>query len=286
MECFENYSSLRQFIQLSKMAGKSIGFVPTMGFLHAGHLSLLREARLACDVVVCSIYVNPTQFNEVKDLQAYPRDVKRDLTLLEKEGCDAVYLPSNEDIYPGGIDQLTLGFTFGPLEKVMEGKHRPGHFNGVAQVIPRLFHQVQPDKAYFGQKDLQQCRIVECLVRDLGFDVQIEVCGIVREEDGLAMSSRNVRLDARQRKLAPVLYQTLQRAEKQLQQYQRLDEVINDCVAWIQQYPEFTLEYFEIVDKDSLQPLQGYQAESKLAVCLAAHLGTARLIDNLIVDIA
>jgi len=264
-----------------KKAGKSIGFVPTMGALHEGHLSLIRRAKEENDVVVCSIFVNPTQFNDPKDFEKYPRTLNSDRQLLETEGCNLLFAPQEQDMYP---QQPVLTFQFGYLEKVMEGAHRPGHFNGVALIVSKLFHIVQPDNAYFGQKDYQQYLIVRQLVNDLSFPLQVIACPTVREADGLAMSSRNRRLTPAQRLDAVVLYQCLQEAKQRL--------LNGETVASVKQYVAgifaalqekgIRLEYFEVADGYTLSPVEDIHQHQEVVLCIAAYVGEVRLIDNVL----
>ena len=209
MQIFNTISSLQNFLNSERIKGKSISFVPTMGALHTGHLSLIEASKKQNDLTVCSIFVNPTQFNNAHDLSVYPRTLEADCQMLESIGCDAVFAPSAEEMYP----QLPqIKFDFGDLERVMEGQFRPGHFNGVGIVVSKLFNIVQPDNAYFGQKDLQQCAIVNRLVKDLSFSLILNICPTQRETDGLAMSSRNRNLSPEQRNDAPHIYKALQKA--------------------------------------------------------------------------
>lgn len=261
-----------------RLLGKSIGFVPTMGALHEGHLSLISKAKSETDLTVCSIFVNPTQFNNSHDLAVYPRTLEADCSLLERVACDVVFAPSADEMYP---QMPTMTFDFGDLERVMEGAFRPGHFNGVGIVVSKLFHIVQPDKAFFGQKDLQQCAIVNQLIHNLSFDLEFVVCPTQRETDGLAMSSRNRNLSPEQRSIAPVLYKALQKGRDLLlngQSSVQVKQAIEDSLGNIQ---AIELEYFEIADKNTLAPIQEYVPE-KTALCIAAYLGKTRLIDNIL----
>jgi pantoate--beta-alanine ligase len=278
MQLFHTISSLKSFLASQRLLGKSIGFVPTMGALHEGHLSLINKAKSETDLTVCSIFVNPTQFNNSHDLAVYPRTLEADCSLLERVACDVVFAPSADEIYP---QMPTMTFDFGDLERVMEGAFRPGHFNGVGIVVSKLFHIVQPDKAFFGQKDLQQCAIVNQLIHNLSFDLEFVVCPTQRETDGLAMSSRNRNLSPEQRSIAPVLYKALQKGRDLLlsgQSSVQVKQVIEESLGNIQ---AIELEYFEIADKNTLAPIQEYVPE-KTALCIAAYLGKTRLIDNIL----
>ncbi|MFY7889160.1 MAG: pantoate--beta-alanine ligase [Spirosomataceae bacterium] len=278
MQLFHTISSLKSFLASQRLLGKSIGFVPTMGALHEGHLSLINKAKSETDLTVCSIFVNPTQFNNSHDLAVYPRTLEADCSLLERVACDVVFAPSADEMYP---QMPTMTFDFGDLERVMEGAFRPGHFNGVGIVVSKLFHIVQPDKAFFGQKDLQQCAIVNQLIHNLSFDLEFVVCPTQRETDGLAMSSRNRNLSPEQRSIAPVLYKALQKGRDLLlsgQSSVQVKQVIEESLGNIQ---AIELEYFEIADKNTLAPIQEYVPE-KTALCIAAYLGKTRLIDNIL----
>jgi pantoate--beta-alanine ligase len=278
MQLFHTISSLKSFLASQRLLGKSIGFVPTMGALHEGHLSLINKAKSETDLTVCSIFVNPTQFNNSHDLAVYPRTLEADCSLLERVACDVVFAPSADEMYP---QMPTMTFDFGDLERVMEGAFRPGHFNGVGIVVSKLFHIVQPDKAFFGQKDLQQCAIVNQLIPNLSFDLEFVVCPTQRETDGLAMSSRNRNLSPEQRSIAPVLYKALQKGRDLLlsgQSSVQVKQAIEESLGNIQ---AIELEYFEIADKNTLAPIQEYVPE-KTALCIAAYLGKTRLIDNIL----
>lgn len=278
MHVFHTISSLKLFLSSQRLLGKSIGFVPTMGALHEGHLSLIRSAKNATDIAVCSIFVNPTQFNNSHDLAVYPRTLEADCALLEQADCDVVFAPNAEEMYP----QLpNMTFDFGDLERVMEGAFRPGHFNGVGIVVSKLFHLVQPDKAFFGQKDLQQCAIVNRLVKDLSFDLEFIVCPTQREADGLAMSSRNRNLSPEQRSLAPILYKALQKGKELLNKGQSSVQVKHTIEESIGHIQGIELEYFEIADKDNLNPIEQL-VPNQTALCIAAYLGKTRLIDNIL----
>ncbi|MCB0804650.1 MAG: pantoate--beta-alanine ligase [Bacteroidales bacterium] len=279
MEKFETVSHIRDFLQPIKRSGKKIGFVPTMGALHEGHISLIKEARNDTDVVVCSIFVNPKQFNNPEDLEKYPRDIARDIHLLEIADCDVVFIPSEQEIYP---DDKSENFDFGLLENVMEGTFRPGHFNGVATVVKRLFEIVDPDNAYFGLKDYQQLLIVYKMTKDLKLPVEIIPCPIVREKNGLAMSSRNERLSAEEREQATLLYETLKMV-KIRSGYASVGEISSFVEQQFRRNKFVKLEYFEIVDMYTLQPLKTWASSNNVIACIAAWVGPVRLIDNMII---
>ena len=273
---------MRATTEKLRRSGKTIGFVPTMGALHNGHLELIRAAGSQNDVTVCSIFVNPTQFNNAEDFRLYPRIEQEDALKLEAAQCDILFLPAAETMYPKAAK---TNFNFGELETVMEGAHRPGHFNGVALIVSKLFHVIQPHKAYFGQKDLQQYAIIKQLVTDLNFNLELVCFPIVREADGLAMSSRNRRLTEKQREIAPQLYKALQLAEKMLQENARVSVVKSAVTNYLKQFPEIRLEYFEIADAETLQTLPEDGSKHEAALCIAAFLGEIRLIDNLITQL-
>ncbi|AHW59308.1 pantothenate synthetase [Draconibacterium orientale] len=258
--------------------GKTVGFVPTMGALHAGHISLVKQAVLENPVVVVSIFVNPTQFNDPADLERYPRTLENDMKLLELTGCSIVFAPNAKEVYP---EPDKRKFNFGKLEKVMEGKHRPGHFNGVAQVVSRLFDMVKPTKAYFGLKDFQQLAIVKNMVKQLQLPVEIVPCAIIREKSGLAMSSRNELLTEEQRKNATVISETLFKA-KELKGQKSVQEITDWVTETINKNPFLDVEYFEIVDDEQLQPVKSWDEKSTKVGCVAVFCGKIRLIDNIV----
>lgn len=274
------FNTIAETQEYLKKQNKTIGFVPTMGALHAGHISLIERAKTENELTVCSIFVNPTQFNNPEDLKKYPRTLEKDCEMLEAAGCDVVFAPSAEEMYP---NLPALKFDFGSLETVMEGKFRPGHFNGVGIVVAKLFHIVKPTKAYFGLKDLQQVAVIRRMVNDLSFDLELIPCPTLREPDGLAMSSRNTRLSPEARALAPQIFKALNLAKESLQKVGNINLAKESVNQHFRQYPEFELEYFEISDFDTLEPLESYDKSKKAALCIAAFLGGVRLIDNILV---
>lgn len=277
MKIFLKKVPLAAEIKLLRESGKKIGFVPTMGALHEGHLSLVRISREQNDVTVVSIFVNPTQFNDKNDLERYPRMPEKDQAMLRSAGCDIIFMPDEREVYP---EPDTRIFDFGGLDGIMEGKHRPGHFNGVAQVVTRLFDMVNPHRAYFGLKDFQQLAIIRRLVKDLNYPVEIMSCPIVRECDGLAMSSRNMLLDAGQRKQALVLSQSLFVA-REMKQDHTPAEVIGFVNHRVGSAPGIKLEYFEIIDGSTLMPAKKWDDTHDVIGCIAARVGKIRLIDNI-----
>jgi pantoate--beta-alanine ligase len=279
MYVIESLAEIKNISQQIRRAGKTLGFVPTMGALHAGHLQLLQTARAENQVVCCSIFVNPIQFNNADDYQHYPRVVEADIRVLEENQCDFLFLPKAADMYPR---PLGLSFHFGALETVMEGQFRPGHFSGVAAVVSKLFHLVNPHKAYFGQKDLQQYLIIRRLVEDLNFNLELVCHPIIRENDGLAMSSRNRRLSEPERRQAVELYKSLTLARQWLQT-KSVTEVKAAVADYLKRFAYIRLEYFEVADAADLQPLAAAESPNGVALCIAAYLGGIRLIDNIIV---
>jgi len=283
MEIFHESEQLIRYVLQAKSKGQEVGFVPTMGALHNGHFSLVQIAKSECDLTVASIYVNPTQFDNKSDLARYPRTLAQDCELLEKQGCDVVFAPSDEEMYPEGVQYVRSTISFGSLERVMEGKYRKGHFHGVGLVVSKLFHIVQPDIAFFGQKDLQQFAIIQQMVNDFSFRVKLRRCPIVREQDGLAMSSRNRLLNERERFIASKLYESLTLAKQMLIDHVSLNEVKDAAIAEICKHKDFKIEYFEIVEAKNLQTIDTWDSKMSIAICVAAHLGNVRLIDNIII---
>lgn len=273
-------TKLQELIEAKKKEGKTIGFVPTMGALHEGHLTLVRTAGEQSNYVVVSIFVNPTQFNDKKDLIKYPRTLDQDLKMLEETPCELVFAPEVSTMYPS---EDTRQFNFGQLEQVMEGRFRPGHFNGVAQVVSKLFDMVKPDKAFFGLKDFQQLAIIKTLVKQLTLPVEIVPCPIVREEDGLAMSSRNQRLNKEQRKNAPHIYKTLLEARNKARTMS-VKELKEWVIKTINQNEFLETEYFEITDDEKLNTIESWSSPVNKVGCVAVHCGEVRLIDNIAFD--
>jgi len=275
---FTTIAALRQHLGPLRLH-QTIALVPTMGALHSGHMALVEAARQTADVVVCSIFVNPVQFNNPDDLARYPRTIDADCALLEQAGCHVVFAPSASEMYP---EPPALTLNFGELETVMEGAMRPGHFNGVGIVVAKLFNIVQPHQAYFGQKDLQQVAVVRRLVRDLSFSVNLIRFPTVREADGLALSSRNRNLTPAERQQAPALHEALAMARNLLRDGQSVTQAKAAVTAFFAERPAFRLEYVELANADTLQPVADVLAPGQTAICAAAHLGHVRLIDNLV----
>ena len=277
MKKFISIKEIKELIQELRDSGKSIGFIPTMGALHDGHLSLIRQSKAENDITVCSIFVNPIQFNKQEDLDNYPNQLQKDIELLDEEECDYLFNPSVNEMYPKP-DNST--FDFGELEKVMEGANRPGHFRGVAIVVKRLFEIIEPNRAYFGKKDYQQLLIVKSLVNQFRLSPEIIGCDIVREDSGLAMSSRNQRLSFGQKRKAPSIYINLKKA-KDLKEYLAPDVLKR----WIEEkyigHDDFKLEYIEIADGNNLQPIEKWNDTDKPMAFIVVHMGDVRLIDNI-----
>lgn len=279
MEVIRTVAGLRERVGALKASGKTIGLVPTMGALHEGHLSLVEKARGENDAVVVSVFVNPTQFNNPDDLRTYPRTEDADRALLEKAGVDFVFIPSVEEVYP---EPDTRVFALGPVAEVMEGAMRPGHFNGVAQIVSKLFAIVEPDRAYFGEKDFQQIAVIRKMVELEGFGLEIVDCPICREADGLAMSSRNTRLTDEQRRVAPVIHRTLAESVEWAKTH-TLAETKKFVVDAINSFPHMEVEYYEIVDPLTMQPLGSWDdaVNGRPVGCVTAYCGKVRLIDNI-----
>lgn len=258
-----------------------IGFVPTMGALHQGHIALMERCVKENDFSVCSVFVNPTQFNNPDDLKNYPRTEEADLKMLDRAKCNLVFIPTVEEMYP---DHKLLELDFGELEKVMEGKFRPGHFKGVATVVYKLFSMVRPHKAYFGEKDFQQLMVIRQMVKRMNMPVEIIPCPTVREADGLAMSSRNVRLTNEERKAAPVIYQSLQKALQDFKSGKEILEIRKSVKGMIEEKKLFTLEYFEMahvdVKKETISILEKNDRAENVRAFIAVNASTVRLIDN------
>lgn len=277
MEIFNTVASLKNFVAHARAEGKTIGLVPTMGALHRGHISLIHRAVAECDICVASVFVNPTQFNDKRDLECYPRTPEADAAVLAEAGCHAVFMPSVEEVYP---EPDTRVFDLGSVAEVMEGKHRPGHFNGVAQVVSKLFMMVEPDKAYFGEKDFQQIAVIRSMVNLLGLPVTIVACPTIREEDGLALSSRNVRLGTEERAIAPSIARILGQS-RTLRPAHTPEAVTRWVTESLNALPHLQVEYFEIVDGNSLQKIDNWQDTDHAVGCITVYCGEVRLIDNI-----
>jgi len=276
MLVYRTFNQLRDYINQKRQNGQNIGFVPTMGALHAGHLSLLKESQNQCDITVCSIFVNPTQFNDPDDLEKYPRPIDADLKKLEEINCDVAFVPSVDEVYPTGY--VSNSIELNGLDLVMEGANRKGHFSGVVQVVWRFFDNIQPTKAFFGEKDFQQLAVIKRLVAVKKSDIEIVPCPILREESGLAMSSRNVRLSEVGLKQAIFISAQLNWARRVFRNLSPID-IVQSVEAEFAKRPEFELEYFEIAEIDGLQPISSTVKKARAFV--ATHLEGVRLIDNI-----
>ena len=277
MKVLKSKKTLIDYVERQREMGKKIGFAPTMGALHEGHLSLYKAAKKENDEVISSIFVNPTQFNNPDDFQKYPKTLEKDLELLEKAGVDAVYVPNVEEMYPDGLNSKK--YDFDGLENEMEGKYRPGHFDGVGTIVEELFRQVQPHNAYFGEKDYQQLAIIKKMVEKTKLPVKIHGVPTLREEDGLAMSSRNVRLTETQRKEATIIYETLTKVKEWFKVISL--EEIKQRVTEIFKNSNFELEYFVIADEETLKEANAIDEDKEYRAFIVAYADTVRLIDNM-----
>ena len=277
MNIYQHIEGLQAFVAAERAAGHRIAFVPTMGALHAGHLSLVKRALQENDCCIVSVFVNPTQFNNPRDLETYPRTLEADSDLLSSVGTSALFVPEVSTIYP---EPDTRHFDVGAVAEVMEGKYRPGHFNGVMQVVSRLFEIVRPDCAYFGEKDFQQIAVLRAMSHLIQSPVEIIACPIVREEDGLALSSRNVRLSQEERAEAPNIYSILKESTAWTQELTPA-ELIQRVTEKINAIPTLRVEYFEIVDTDSLQSIKAWSDSPRPHGCITVYCGDVRLIDNI-----
>ncbi|MDR2808981.1 MAG: pantoate--beta-alanine ligase [Tannerellaceae bacterium] len=281
MKTVNSIKDLKGHLAQERLKTKHIGFVPTMGALHDGHLSLVKHCVDENEVCVTSIFVNPTQFDDKNDLTTYPRTLDKDSALLETAGCNYLFAPSEKEMYP---EPDTREFDFGNLACVMEGVHRPGHFNGVAQIVSKLFYAVGPCKAYFGEKDFQQIAIIQAMVERLNLNVEIVPCPILREADGLAMSSRNVRLTAQERTQAPRIAQTLKESAA-LAPDKTVRQVRDFVTHTLNNEPLLHVEYFEIADRHTLMPIDRWTDTTRPIGCIAVCCGNVRLIDNIMYNV-
>ena len=280
MKVINKTSDLQAIIEQFKNDGKSIGLVPTMGALHKGHLSLVKNSISNNDITVVSIFVNPTQFNNPNDLASYPRTVDKDLELLQTIGCDIVFAPEADDIYSRSETDSRFEFDFEGLDKVMEGKFRPGHFNGVVQIVSKLFDLVRPNRAYFGEKDFQQLAIIRLMTRRYNLPIEIVPCPIVREDSGLALSSRNSLLKDNEKQVASHIYAVLNESRQFVPQTE-VEELKQCVIAAIEQKPELKVEYFDIVDGHTLKSIGKWDECDYVVGCITVFCGNVRLIDNI-----
>lgn len=278
MEIYSEIEGIREFLKENKLQKKSIGFVPTMGALHEGHLELIRKSVVQNDLTVCSIFVNPTQFNNPNDLKNYPREVESDLEKIKKLNCSAAFIPLANKMYE---ENSIMNFDFGYMEEIMEGRFRPGHFKGVGLIVSKLFNIILPDRAYFGKKDLQQLALVKTMTKELLFDVDIIPVDTVRENDGLAMSSRNKLLSASERSHATDIYKALTTAKNKLNSGESVLSVKEYTQNFFSKTSKIKLEYFEVVSTEDLRNITEIQAENEVSLCIAGYLGKVRLIDNI-----
>ena len=280
MKVINKTSDLQAIIEQFKNDGKSIGLVPTMGALHKGHLSLVKNSISNNDITVVSIFVNPTQFNNPNDLASYPRTVEKDLELLQTVGCDVVFAPEADDIYSQSETDSRFEFDFEGLDRVMEGKFRPGHFNGVVQIVSKLFDLVRPNRAYFGEKDFQQLAIIRLMTRRYNLPIEIVPCPIVREDSGLALSSRNSLLKDNEKQVAQHIYAVLNESRQFVPQTE-VEELKQCVIAAIEQKPELKVEYFDIVDGHTLKSIGKWDESDYVVGCITVFCGNVRLIDNI-----
>lgn len=277
MEIIRTVAELEARTADLRQQGRSIGLVPTMGALHAGHMSLVKRAREENDIVVASVFVNPTQFNNPEDLRTYPRTEQADCTLLEQGGVDIAFIPTAEEIYP---EPNTRVFDLGPVAEVMEGAMRPGHFNGVAQIVSKLFAMTCPTRAYFGEKDFQQIAVIRRMTELEGFDLEIVPCPIQREQDGLALSSRNMRLTPEQRAIAPAIAKTLVSSLDWAKTH-NVEQTKRFVTETVNSFPHMKVEYYEIVDGKTMQPVSDWSQTKEPVGCITVFCGDVRLIDNI-----
>ncbi|RXK61470.1 pantoate--beta-alanine ligase [Lacibacter luteus] len=279
MLIFHTISELQTYLRSARKKGLKTGFVPTMGALHKGHVSLLQQAKSYTDITICSIFVNPTQFNDLNDFKKYPVTINADIEKLLGFGTDILFLPSVAEIYPNGTTDLPH-FELGFLETVLEGKYRPGHFQGVYQVMNRLLQIVEADDLFMGQKDYQQCMIIQHLIKQENSNTRLHIAPTLREEDGLAMSSRNIRLSDAQRTTAAYIYKALQQMKQQLHQGDLKN--IKEAASGLLTYNGFIVDYTELANASTLEPLDNWNGTDPVVALIAAHLGEVRLIDNMV----
>lgn len=279
MLVFNAKNDLIHFLDNERIKGNKIGFVPTMGALHQGHLSLVRKAIAESDLCVCSIFVNPTQFNNQEDLEKYPKSTEEDLGKLREEGCQVVFLPATHEMYDNPMELRTI-LHFGEIETILEGKYRPGHFRGVGLVVVKLFNIVEPDFTYFGQKDLQQFYLIKQIIKDLSFDIHLVCVPTERESDGLAMSSRNRRIPGEIRPLASKFYECLQYCKSALLKGEEPEKLQRLAASFLSPFPELRLEYIELVETENFRITKKMSDINKMALCIAGYIHNIRLIDN------
>jgi pantoate--beta-alanine ligase len=281
MIIFKHAADLKKFLASSPLSERTVGFVPTMGALHAGHLSLLKASKEKCTITVCSIFVNPTQFNNADDFKKYPKTIERDILLLEENGCDILFLPDEKEIYPDETSK-NKHFDLGYPETILEGKFRPGHFQGVSLVVEKLLHIVEPDFLFLGQKDFQQCIIIKRLISLMGIKTRVIVCPILREENGLAMSSRNLRLSDREKEIASSLHQALLSIKENAknEDFSTLRKIAVQNL----ENAGFNVDYLELAKSEDLALLKDFIDDGEMVILIAAFLHHVRLIDNLVIN--
>ena len=282
MEIFNTQSTLRDYLIQPREDHKKIALVPTMGALHAGHMSLITEAKKHADLVVCSIFVNPTQFNDPKDLEKYPRPIEQDIQLLQNQGCDILFLPTVEEMYPDTNEQWHIDL--GRLDQIWEGAQRPGHFQGVTQIVYKLFNLVKPDMACFGQKDFQQVMVIQRMLEIKNLDIQLIICPIIRSEEGLALSSRNTRLSAEAKQKALVLFRALQAVKTAFNEHVTIPEMQHIAEQIIAHEGEVEIEYFAISETRTLERAETVQAHKQYVAHIVAWIAGVRLIDNMLLN--
>ncbi len=280
MKIISSPSEINHLCNNLKLEGKTIGLVPTMGALHDGHLSLIKRAKKENEICIVSVFVNPTQFNNAKDLETYPRDLNKDATLLETVSCDYLFAPKADEIYSEEEKNTTFKFDFQGLDKVMEGPRRPGHFNGVVQIVSKLFTLIQPHKAYFGEKDFQQVAIIRLMTQTMKFDIEICPCPILRAENGLALSSRNELLTENEKQIATNIFRVLNESKTKTDKLS-VKELINWVENELNAIQPLQVEYYEIVDGTTLQPISSWSETNDIVGCITVYCGNVRLIDNI-----
>lgn len=282
MRIYTRKSELQEYIEKEKQDAKIIGFVPTMGALHAGHMSLVHHIRPLCDILVCSIFINPTQFNDPKDLEKYPVTTDADIALLTEHGCDVVFLPSTEEMYPPNEEAWSLDL--GPIESIWEGEHRPGHFQGVAQIVYKLFDLVKPDRACFGQKDFQQVMVIKKLIELKRLPIHLDICPTLRDENGLALSSRNQNLSEGGRQKASRIYKALSFIQESIHN-DSVSDLLKKATEIIEEDGDLKIEYLSICEAENLKEIGFIQSAQKYVILVAAWLEGVRLIDNMVIQV-
>lgn len=284
MKVFSNASDLnKHLLEINPKRTNSIGFVPTMGALHQGHLSLIKQSKATCSITVCSIFVNPTQFNDKKDFDKYPHQLDTDLEFLLGVGCDIVFVPTVDEMYPNGFEEKALNVDLAFLGKTLEAEKRPGHYEGVIQIVKKLLDIVLPDVLFLGQKDYQQCMVIQKLIDNYFPNTKIQICDTIRENDGLAMSSRNMRLSEGERSVAVKLYQTLKSIEQNYTS-SNIQELITNNIEQLEKEDLINVEYLVVVNGKTLEPIESYNPTITITTLIAAKVGNIRLIDNLILQ--